>query len=92
MASRTKALACGLLYAGIAGSKPNQGMDVCFCDCVSFQVQVSVSGCSLVQRSPTECGVYNRVWSQSPVSSYYDPESGRRATVKKREKFRSSEM
>jgi hypothetical protein len=32
-------------------------MDVCLVSVVCCQVEVSASGCSLVQRSPTECGV-----------------------------------
>jgi hypothetical protein len=36
-------------------------MSVC-CECLCCQVEVSVSGWSLVQRSPTECGVSKRVW------------------------------
>jgi hypothetical protein len=32
---------------------------------VCCQVEVSATGCSLVQRSPTECGVSECVWSWS---------------------------
>jgi hypothetical protein len=43
---------------GIAGSNPAGGMRVClFVSVVSYQVQVSASGWSLVQRSRTEYGV-----------------------------------
>jgi hypothetical protein len=36
---------------------PQEGMDVCLVSVVCCQEQVSASGLSLVQRSPTECGV-----------------------------------
>jgi len=39
----------------IAGSKPVKGMDVCLVYIVCCQVEVSVTGRSLVQRSPIEC-------------------------------------
>ena len=42
--------------AGIAGSNTAGGMDVC-CECCVNQVEVSATGRSLVQRSPTDCGV-----------------------------------
>ena len=60
MASRSKAWACGLSLAGTAGSKPNEGMDVCLSDCMCCQIEVSVSGSSLAQRSLT-VGASNRV-------------------------------
>jgi hypothetical protein len=42
---------CGRLLAGTAGSNPAGGTDIsCVC-CV-----LSDRGCSLFQRSPTECG------------------------------------
>jgi hypothetical protein len=47
---------CCRSLAGIAGSNPAGGMDMS-CEYVCFQVEVSVTGRSLVQRSPTECGV-----------------------------------
>jgi hypothetical protein len=59
VAARSKAWVCDLLLAGIAVSNPARGawMSVsCEC-CVSCQVEVSATGRSLVQRSPTECGV-----------------------------------
>jgi hypothetical protein len=47
--------------AEIVGSKPTGGMKVClFCVCVYVmccQVEVSATGWSLVQSSPTDCGV-----------------------------------
>jgi hypothetical protein len=57
MAVRSKAWVCGRLLAGIAGSNPTTFVSVVCC-----QVQVSATGWSLVQRSPTECGV-SKVWS-----------------------------
>jgi hypothetical protein len=49
---------CGRSLAGIAGSNPAKGMDVCLLYSVVFcQVEVSTSDPSLVHRSPTEGGV-----------------------------------
>ena len=50
LAERSKAWVCSQSFAGIAGSNNAGGMDVC-------QVEVSATGRSLVQRSPTACGV-----------------------------------
>jgi hypothetical protein len=41
----------------IVGSNPTGGVDVCPVQCLCCQVEVSATGRSLVQRSPTECGV-----------------------------------
>jgi hypothetical protein len=47
----------GRSLAGIAGSDPTGGMDVC-CDCfVCCQVEVTATGLLLVHISPTDCGV-----------------------------------
>jgi hypothetical protein len=66
VAERSKALVCSRSPAGIAGSNPVGGMDVCLlwvlCVC---QVEVSATGWSLVQRSPTGCGVSLCVISKS---------------------------
>ena len=51
MASRSKAWVCGRWIAEIVSSNPAWLCVVC------CQVEVSVSGRSLVQRSPTERGV-----------------------------------
>jgi hypothetical protein len=52
----SKARVCRHLRAGIVGSNPaGAWMSVSFVVCC--QVEVSASGWSLVQRSPTECGV-----------------------------------
>ena len=58
MATRTKVYGCGRSPAGIAGSDPGGVIDVCLLlSFVFYQVEVCASGRSLVQRSPTECGV-----------------------------------
>jgi hypothetical protein len=51
VAARFKAWVCGRSLAGIAGSNPAGGMVVC------CQVQISATGRSLFQRSPTDCCV-----------------------------------
>jgi hypothetical protein len=43
--------------AGIVGSNPTGGMDVCLVQCLCCQVEVSATGRSVVQRTPTDCGV-----------------------------------
>jgi 2-methylaconitate cis-trans-isomerase PrpF len=57
VASRSKARVCGRLLAGIAGSNVAEGMVVSLVRVVRCQVEVSALGRSLVQRSPTDCGV-----------------------------------
>ena len=54
MAARPTKLVCGRSLAGIVISNPTGGMDVCllWVFCIVF-----ASGWSLIQRSPTECGV-----------------------------------
>jgi len=52
VAARSKAWVCGRSLAGIVGSKPTGGMDVC-CECYVL----SGRGLCVVQRSPTDCGV-----------------------------------
>jgi hypothetical protein len=54
MAARSKALVCRHSLVGVAGSNPTGGTNV---SAVSCQVEVSASGLSLMQRSPSECGV-----------------------------------
>jgi len=56
-AARSKAWVCERSVAGIAGSNPAGGIDVCLISVVCCHVEVCVSGWSLIQRSPTECGV-----------------------------------
>jgi hypothetical protein len=54
----SKACVCGHSLGGVAGSNPAGGLDVCrFLSVICCQVEVSVTGRSLVQRSPTECGL-----------------------------------
>ena len=56
--ARSKAWVGGLSLAGIAGSNPAGGMDVCLLWMLwVVKIMVSASGWSLVQRSPTECRV-----------------------------------
>ena len=54
---KSKARVCGRSLAGIAGWNPAGGMDVSLVCVVCYQVQVSATGRSFVQRSPTDCGV-----------------------------------
>ena len=56
VATRSKAWFCGRSLAGIAGSNPAEGM-LSVVSVVCCQVEVSVTSRSLVQRSPTYCGV-----------------------------------
>jgi hypothetical protein len=48
---------CDPSFAGITGSSPAGSKDMYFVSVVCCQVEVSASSRSLVQRSPTECGV-----------------------------------
>jgi hypothetical protein len=58
VAARSKAWVCGRSLAGIVGSNPTGGHGcLSLVSVVCCQVEVSASGWSLVQRSPTECGV-----------------------------------
>ena len=73
MAARYKTWVCGSSLAGSAGSNQvgvgGAWMSVS-CESRCCQVEVSATGRSLVQRSPTECGVsecdrgisYSRPW------------------------------
>jgi hypothetical protein len=56
VAARAKAWVCSCSLAGIAGSNPTGGMDIChlWMLCV-VQLEVSAIGRSLVQGSPNEC-------------------------------------
>ena len=64
---RSKTWICGRSLAGIAGSNPSGCMDVCVVCVVCCQVEVSASGRSTVQRSPTDCAseasTMRRSWS-----------------------------
>jgi len=55
--ARSNPWVCSHSLAGIAGSNPNGGMDVCLLlSVVCCQVEVSATGSSPVQRSPSDCG------------------------------------
>ena len=51
--SKVWVYSCSL--AGIVGSNPARGMDVCLCWLLCCQVEVSAMSWSLIQRSPTDC-------------------------------------
>jgi hypothetical protein len=55
--ARSKAYFCGRSLAGIASSNLVEGIAVSVVNIVRVHVQVSATGRSLVQKSPTECGV-----------------------------------
>ena len=63
VAAPSKAWVCSLLLAGFVGSNSAGGINLSLFFSLSLrsvvcrQVEVSASGRSLVQRSPTECGV-----------------------------------
>jgi hypothetical protein len=48
------------VLAGTAGSNPTGSVDVFLVNVMCCQINVSASGRSLFQRSPTECGVSER--------------------------------
>ena len=52
--AQSKAWVCGRSLAGVPGSNPAWGMDVCLGG-VCCQVKVSATGRSLAQSSPTDC-------------------------------------
>jgi hypothetical protein len=56
MAAQSKVWICDHSLVGIAGSNPIKGMDLVSVDCC--QAEVSATGRSLFQRSPTVCGVF----------------------------------
>ena len=57
VAARSKTWVWGRTFAGIVGSNLAGGMDMFLVSVVCCQVDVSASAWSLIQRSPTECGV-----------------------------------
>jgi hypothetical protein len=58
VSARSKAWVCGRSLAGIVGSNPTGGHGcLSVVSVVCCQVEVSATGRSLAQRSPTECGV-----------------------------------
>jgi hypothetical protein len=52
---RSQAWVFGSSLAGISGSNPAEGVDVCLLGVLCCQVEVSATGRSLVQRSPAQC-------------------------------------
>ena len=58
MAVWSKVCVCGRSLAGVACSNPAGGLDVCrLLSVVCCQVEISVTGRSLVRKSPIECGL-----------------------------------
>jgi hypothetical protein len=58
---------------------------------VCCQVEISASGWSLVQRSPTECGVSKWVWSWSPGNrESHGPKTGRKVPHEKEIRYDKS--
>ena len=55
MKPRPKGRVCGRSLAGPAGSNHAEDMDVSLVSVVCCQAEVSATGWSLVQRSPTDC-------------------------------------
>jgi len=56
VAARSKALVCGRSPAEIVGSILIGGIDTSVVSVVFFQVEISATSWSLIQRSPTDCG------------------------------------
>jgi hypothetical protein len=88
MAQVSKAWVCGRSLAGIAGSNLAGGMDVfLLLSVVCCQVEVTVTGLSLVQRSPTECGLseYDRksLDNEKALAHQRLPKHGKRKFVLK---------
>ena len=59
VAARSKASVGGLSLAGVAGSNSPPGVWMSFVSVVCCQVEVYASGRSVVQWSPTDCGVFD---------------------------------
>ena len=79
MAARAKAWVCGRSLAVILVSNPAGGMHVCCVVCC--QAEVSVTGRSLAQGSPTDCDVSDCDRESSIMRPW--PIRGCRATGKK---------
>jgi hypothetical protein len=86
VASRSKVWVYGRSLSGIVGSNPTYGMDVCL---LWVLCVVSATSWSLVQRSPTECGVSKSVIAKPRKMRRPRPPRGCRATGKKKEVDRS---
>jgi hypothetical protein len=64
VAAPSRAWTCGRSLVGIVGSNPTGGHEcLSLMSVVACQVEVSATDRSLVQRSPTACGVSKWVWS-----------------------------
>ena len=68
LAAPSKSCVCGHSLAGSGDSNPARDMDVCLVlVLLCCLVEVSTTGRSRVQRSPTECGVSERDREASTV-------------------------
>jgi hypothetical protein len=65
VAARPKAWYAAARLLGLGVRIPRGRGCLSLVSVVCCQVEVSASGWSLIQRSPTECGVYNWVWPWS---------------------------
>ena len=66
---RSEARICGFSLVGIAGSNPARGMDVCLVIIVCCKVEIYATGRSLLQRSPTDCGVSRNLKNKAALAS-----------------------
>jgi hypothetical protein len=62
----SKVWVCSCLLAGNVSSNLTRSMDVCLVSILCCQVEVSSSGRSLIQSSPTDCGVSNECNCEAP--------------------------
>jgi hypothetical protein len=85
VAERSRAWGCGRWLVGGWGFESRWGHGcLSLVNVVRYLVEVSASGWSPVQRSPTECTMSNEcVWLRSPVRGGHDPASGRSTIEKK---------
>jgi hypothetical protein len=88
VAARSKAWVYGRSLAGTVGSNPAGGHGcLSLVSVVCCQIEVSVTGWSLVQRSPTECGVSECVIVKPQTMRRPRPPRGCRAIGKKKKKL-----
>ena len=88
VAARSNAWVCRRSLPGIAGSNPTGSTDVFLVRVVCCLVDVSVSGWSLVQRNPTECGV-SVCDREASIMKRHWPPRGCRAMKNKTNRFRN---
>jgi hypothetical protein len=69
VSARSKLWVCGRPLPEIAGSKYAKRIDVSYVNVVFCQLDVCASGRSLIQRSPTECGMFKCVREASIIWS-----------------------